>query len=385
MEALLDAVRISGTWFIFIIDEWDALFREAKDDSKLQEEYVKFLRGLFKDSVITDRIVEACYMTGILPIKKYGTQSALTDFNEYTMINPGPFAAYFGFTEIETEELCHENGLSFKEVGKWYDGYEMDEGIRIFNPKSVMDCVTRQKVDDYWTESETFESLKIYIDMNLDGLREALIQMIGGSSVLIDTGTFQNDMTSVKSRDDVLTLLIHLGYLSYSEGYVRIPNEEVRREFLRAIKADSHSEITRLVKNSDKLLIDTINGDEEAVASAMEEIHNSGTAILQYNDEQALRSVVKFAYISCVNDYAPVEEMPSGKGFADLVYIPKKTTSLPALLIELKWNKSAETALNQIRQRHYPDALKNYVGNVLLVGINYDKETKKHTCRIEKA
>lgn len=236
-ETLAAVHALTGNKFIIIIDEWDALFREAKDNIDLQEEYIRFLRGLFKNSGITDKIVEAAYMTGILPIKKYGTQSAVSDFREYTMTQPEPLEQFVGFTEPEVRALCADSGLAFEEVQRWYDGYVLGNNTHIYNPRSVMEATTRKRIGNYWTQSETYESLKLYIELNEDGLKEAIVQMLGGAHVRIDVATFQNDMKTIKSKDDVLTLLVHLGYLAYDidERSVYIPNEEVREEFVRAV------------------------------------------------------------------------------------------------------------------------------------------------------
>ena len=383
-ETLLNTVKTTGERFIMIIDEWDALFREAKNDSKLQKEYISFLRSLFKSSW-TDMIFEAAYITGILPIKKYGTQSAMTDFREYTMLAPRRLAEYVGFTEPEVRELCERFGMEFEEVRKWYDGYSFHRAKSIYNPNSVMEAVKNGELANYWTQSETYESLKIYIELDEDGLKEALVQMLGGARVKIDTISFQNDMTTIRCRDDVLTLLVHLGYLAYDsdEKTVRIPNEEIREEFVRAVAAGRHTEIAKLIRSSDQLLEATLNRDEEAVAAASEEAHKAGTAPTFYNNEQALRSVIRAAYISCVDEYLKIDELPSGHGYADVVFFPKKNSSKPLLLVELKWNKTGEGAIRQIKNNDYPQALKSYGGDMLLVGINYDAKSKKHSCRIE--
>lgn len=244
-ETLYNAAELTGNKFIIIIDEWDALFREAKYDTNLQEEYIQLLRGLFKSSGQTDKMIEAAYMTGILPIKKYGTQSALTDFQEYTMIQPEPLERYIGFTEDEVVELCKNSRLDYSEIQNWYDGYILGDNLHVYNPKSVLDAVHRNRLGSYWTKTETYESLKVYIEMNEDGLKEAIVRMLGGERCPVDTNTFQNDMTNIKSKDDVLTLLIHLGYLSYDMVYetVFIPNEEVRQEFIRAVARGKHQEV----------------------------------------------------------------------------------------------------------------------------------------------
>lgn len=384
-HTLFNVADATGNRFIIIIDEWDALFREAKEDISLQKEYITLLRGLFKSS-FTDKMIEAAYMTGILPIKKYGTQSAMTDFREYSMLAPRRLAKYVGFTESEVKELCQKYDMDFNEIKRWYDGYSFSRIKSVYNPNSVMEAIKNEELGNYWTRTETYESLKLYIDLNEDGLKEAIMQMLGGAHIPIDTGTFQNDMTSIKCRDDVLTLLVHLGYLAYdsTDDTVFIPNEEIRQEFVRAISAGRHKEIAKLIQSSDYLLEQTLNMDEEAVAATIEKIHDMGTSPLFYNNEQALRSVIRFAYISCVDEYLKIEELASGRGYADIVFLPKRNSSMPVLLIELKLNQTVEGAINQIKKNNYPQVLDDYGGDILLVGINYDEKSKKHSCKIEK-
>jgi hypothetical protein len=384
-ETLANVAEATGNKFIVIIDEWDALFREAKNDTDLQKEYIKMLRSLFKGAM-TDKMIAGAYITGILPIKKYGTQSAMTDFKEYTMLSPKMLAKYVGFTEQEVRGMCDDNGMDFGEVKRWYDGYSFNQIKSLYNPNSVMEAVINGEIANYWTQKETYESLKIYIDMDEDGLKEAIVQMLGGASFPIDVGTFQNDMTNIESRDDVLTLLVHLGYLAYNEKdkSVYIPNEEIRQEFVRAVKKGKHKEVANLIQNSDKLLKATINMDAETVADAIEKAHSEGTAPLFYNDEQALRSVIRFAYVTCIDEFVRIEELLSGHGYADVVYLPKKGSNMPIMVVELKWNKSADGAIEQIKNRNYPQVLEGFRNDILLVGVNYDEKTKKHDCVIEK-
>ena len=242
-EMLFNTVENGSGKFIMIIDEWDALFREAKDDTRLQREYIDLLRSLFKSSW-TDIIFEAAYMTGILPIKRYGTQSAVSDFREYTMLSPGRLVQYIGFTEQEVRELCEQYDMDFNEMKYWYDGYSFGRLRSVYSPNSVMEAIKRDEFGSYWTRTETYESLRIYIDLDEDGLRESIIRMIAGEQVRVDVGTFQNDMTNIQKKDDVLTLLIHLGYLAYDseKETAYIPNEEVRKEFLRAVSSSRHKE-----------------------------------------------------------------------------------------------------------------------------------------------
>ena len=243
--ALLQISARTGQKFFIIIDEWDALFREASADEALQKSYIQLLRALFKGVQISQFLAGA-YMTGILPIKKYGTQSALTDFREFSMLEPGLLAEYVGFTEKEVRDLCQTNYMDFAEANKWYNGYRFDKTGHVYSPNSIIEAMINKKFSNYWTQTETYESLKLYIDMDFDGLKTAIIDMLGGQKCRIDTGTFQNDMTSLQGKDDVLTLLVHLGYLAYDDDSkeVYIPNEEVRQEFVRAVKNGSRIKST---------------------------------------------------------------------------------------------------------------------------------------------
>ena len=210
--------------------------------------------------------------------------------------------------------------------------------------------------------------------------------MMGENRCKIDVRAFQNDMISLKSKDDVMTLLVHLGYLAYDSEREEtfIPNEEVRTEFILAVKNNNWNEVIRAIEQSEMLLQATLDGNEKHVAKCLEYIHMDTTSILNYNDENALSCVVSLAYYSARKDYIFIREMPAGKGFADIVFVPRKYSDKPALVIELKWNNDTKTAISQIKEKKYVRAIQEYTGDILLVGINYDKETKVHCCQIEK-
>lgn len=267
LKALMQVYSVTKRKFFIIIDEWDALFREAKQDTDIQKEYIQLLRSLFKNNV-TPQIIAGAYMTGILPIKKYGTQSALTDFREYTMLEPGPLAPFVGFTQQEVKALSEKYHLDFEQAQKWYDGYVFEQAGHIYSPNSIIEAIQNKNFANYWTQTETYESLMTYMDLNFDGLKDAVIDMIGGMRCKVDVGSFQNDMTSLKSKDDVLTLFVHLGYLAYDRKTreVFIPNEEIREEFIRSIKNGSRKELVKAVELSDKLLSATLKKDEATVA-----------------------------------------------------------------------------------------------------------------------
>ncbi len=367
--------------FIFIIDEWDCIFREIKHDTRSQTLYLDFLRNLLKDK----GYVALAYMTGILPIKKYGTHSALNMFDEYSMTNPKQLAKYVGFTQAEVKTLCEQYQMDFEESKRWYDGYRFQDGIQIYNPRSVVSAMLSKTYDNFWNQTETFEALRDYIVMNYDGLKDTIIELLAGNQKRINIGTFHNDMTTFSSADDVLTLLIHLGYLGYDfeKKKVFIPNLEVETEFLNATQNAGWEEIIRAIAVSERLLEATWNMEEETVANEIEQIHLE-TSILTYNDENSLSCTIALAYYSAKRYYTAIRELPTGKGFADIVYLPRKYVDKPAIIIELKWNKDAEGAISQIKAKQYIHALEEYQGNILLVGINYDKKDKKHSCLIEK-
>ncbi len=385
-STLIRTVELTGNKIIMIIDEWDAPIREVPE---IQKEYLEFLRTLFKSSGTTARIFAAVYMTGILPIKKDGSQSAISDFNEYTMINPGIFSRYTGFTEPEVLALCQESDVDFQKMKQWYDGYSFRDVSSIYNPNSVIQAIRNADFDSYWTETSASESLLYYISMDYDGLAKTAADLLGGSSVEVNTLGFANDLSTLRGRDDVLTLLIHLGYLAYEKTtrHVRIPNEEIRLAFARTIRDVKRKETICRLRESDQLIDDVIHGKEDAVAAQIEKIHAEESS-LYYNNEQSLRSVIKRAFFSAYDHFVLFEELPSGDGFADVVYLPKRKSLLPVLVIELKWNKSANGALRQIKERNYPKAFESYGGDIILVGVNYNKTApagkRKHTCVIEK-
>lgn len=368
--------RSGGRKFIFIIDEWDALIREAKDDETAQKRYLNLLRGWFKNSNFTPRAVAAAYMTGILPIKKDGSQSAISDFEEYTMLFPMEFADYIGFTEQEVRSLCEKHRSDFCTMKQWYDGYSFKNIGSIYNPNSVMKAVKNNLLRSYWTETSAAESLLDYISTDRRGLGMTVAKLLGGTEASIDVNGFSNDLVTFRNQDDVLTLLVHLGYLSYDEttGRVRIPNEEIRLEFSRTLKTDPRPETMKRVAESDRLILDTIHQRTDAVAAQIEKVHIEATNPLNANNENSLRATIQLAYFSYKDYYMKMEELPAGHGFADIVYLPKPDALVPALLVELKWNQSADTAIHQIKDNKYPEALRDYKGEVLLVGISYNKD-----------
>ena len=379
-----------GRKFIFIIDEWDAVIREAKDEPAIQKQYLDLLREWFKNIAFTPKAVAAAYMTGILPIKKDGSQSAISDFEEFTMIKPAEFGGYVGFTQEEVRTICENKNADFELMKLWYDGYSFKGAGSVYNPNSVMKAAKYGDFDSYWTETSAAEGLMEYISHDYNGLTKTIAELIAGIDVKVSVTGFANDLTTFRGKDDVLTLMIHLGYLAYDSvnKTVRIPNEEIKLEFQKAVKEVKHTETLERLKTSEQLFLDTIEGNEDAVAEQIEKIHMEETSPIHYNKEDSLRSVIKLAYYTYRDNYVQWEELPAGAGYADVAYIPKYDSGYPILVIELKWNKNAETAIEQIKNRHYPDSFKGLGREIILVGITYDKDApvgnRKHICKIEK-
>ena len=397
-QILLDGIRTAygamscinaqtGVKFIVIIDEWDVLIRDEAANEAVLQDYINFLRGMFKGSEPT-KFIALAYLTGILPIKKLKTQSALNNFMQFTMITPGVLARYIGFTEEEVGKLCEQFGVDFREVKRWYYGYELGD-YHVYNPNAVVNAMINKSFQSYWSQTGTYESIVPFINMNFDGLKTAVIEMLSGATTQINVNSFQNDMVSFVDKDDVLTLLVHLGYLAYNQNmqYAYIPNEEIRQELLFAVRRKKWSELNLFLQDSEELLDATLDMDEEATAEKIEKINTEYVSAIQYNNENSLSCVLSIAYLSAMQYYfKPIRELPTGRGFSDFVFIPKKeyANEYPALVTELKWNKNAQTALNQIKEKQYPQSLLQYTGQILLIGINYDKKTKEHSCKIER-
>jgi len=385
METLLRVAESTGERFVMIIDEWDAICREFENVPHVMDDFVNLLRRMFKGGD-TSQVFVGVYMTGILPIKKYKTESALNNFREYSMTQPGPLAASFGFTAQEVKALCTKHQMSHEEMAEWYDGYKIGNEPSVFNPYSVMEAIYNHKCSSYFKNTGAFTAVSSYIQMNYDGLKDDIIKMLVGGRCHVNVTKFQNDMSVINSKDDVLTVLIHLGYLAYDdeEKECYIPNKEIRMEFTNAIEDTSWTQVVKTIQASQDLLEALWNGKEETVAAVVDEAHDEHTSILSYNDENSMACVLEVAFIAARDYYTMWRELPSGKGFADVVLLPLRNKQKPAIVLELKYNQDVDAAIAQIKRQQYPARLKDYQGEMLLVGLNYDKQTKKHVCKIEQ-
>ena len=387
--SLPEAIRCLGKRFIFIIDEWDFVFREYPNNSNLHENFINLLRALFKG--VGENFVELVYMTGILPIARYNTQSALNNFNEYTILKSSNYSQYYGFTENEVKTLCEKYQLDFETAKFWYNGYKVGE-YEIYNPNSIKKLITRREFQSYWSYTSAYGIVTEAINQNFEGLKDDIIRLCSGSTISIsrpEIKSFNTADLKFKNKVAIYIYLVHLGYLGYddADATIYVPNEETRVELLNSVKENHWPKFESALKLSEQVVAATYNKDSETVAALLSKIHEDKVPALEYNNESALRYVVLMAYLATERDYlAPLNEFPTGKGFADIVYLPMSANAKdkPALIIELKKDASAKIALEQIKERDYVSRVKEYTDNILLIGINYDSKTKQHTSEIEE-
>ena len=392
LSSALEAIRKhTGEPFIFIMDEWDLIYREYRNEGALQEKFIEFLRGLFK-SDSGKACFALAYLTGILPIKKYNSQSALNGFDEYNMLTPGDYAAYFGFTENEVANIVKSPNckISRQKLKEWYEGYKI-RGVDIYNPNSVCKAVSRNECISYWSGTSSNEEFVRLINTDFQGIKEDIINLIEGDEVTFSCANFQNDMVTLKDKNDVFSLLVCLGYLGCSETknqyrkVAYVPNAEIRAVLMDIVREQNWYGRMETIKRSENLLKAVKELDGATAAAIIQEIHNSSAvSLLDYNDEESLTYCVMTGLLwSTLDDYSCHREDQAGKGRVDLVYEPI-TGRQPLILIEFKYDGSAEEAIAQIKTQEY---FKRYTGqyrNIILVGINYSTRTKDHRCLIEK-
>lgn len=368
--------------FIFILDEWDYIFSNNLFEEN-QNDYLEFLRNLLKDQPY----VALCYMTGVLPIKKYSSGSALNMFDEYTFLKDRIFGEYFGFTEEEVIEICNKNGkMNFKELESWYNGYFTATEIKIYNPRSVVKALQNNYCDSYWTNTGEMNEVAEYLKYNILDIREDVIEMVSGEEIdIIINEEFRAGQGAPRNKEEIYSAMIVLGFLSYYDGYLKIPNRELMKEFEKALKDESFGYVSEIIENSKTMLKSTINGDTKKVEAILHDIHNSEIPILQYNDENSLSCVLTLAYLSARDTYRIEREEKTGKGYADFTFHPRRKNDIP-FIVELKKDEEPEIAINQIKEKEYiqkfRDANKNK--KILAVAICYDSKNKEHKCKIEE-
>ena len=368
----------TGEGFIFIIDEWDFIFNNNFFSKEERESFLLFLKDLLKDRPY----VELCYMTGVIPIAKHSTGSALNMFKEYTFLTDNIYYKYFGFTTAEVENICKkQNKISFQDLKEWYDGYKI-QNIDIYNPRSVICALSDGICQSYWTNTGPMDELIYHINQNIEEVKNDIIQMVSNIPVEIRLKGYGTEQLTLETRNQILSAMTVFGFLTYNNEILEIPNKELMIKFDDALEDKSMNEVSKLVLKSDEMLKATIRQDIDKMAEIIQEAHDLNIPIIKYNDENSLACVINLVYLSARSKYKIVREMPAGIGFADFIFYPKDKTK-PAFIIELKKNSTPEDALNQIFDKRYDLALKDYTGLKLAIGISYDSNLKKHDIKIK--
>ncbi len=399
--AITNIYKELGETFVIIIDEYDYLIRDESVSASLRTEYIELLNSLFK-GVNAQEAISLAYLTGILPILRERVQSKLNNFAEYSILNPGPFAQYFGLTDNEVKTLCQEKKADYEMCKLMYDGYVFeksselteeadDDGepvIHIFNPNSVVQAVTRRKYSNYWVATSTLDAITFYIDSNIAGIQDDIRALLKGEKEIeVDVLRYNNNVERFATKDEIFTYLIHLGYLAYDpiKRTCHIPNGEIRGAWLRIMSnAKGFEPIQQMLETGRALIEATENGDAEAVAIALDESHADISSPLTYNRESTMQSAILMAYFYARKDYMVFSELASGCGYADVVLVPA-VPQKPVIIIELKRDGEPTTAIEQIKSRNYAHAFRYHLGHgAVLVGITYDAEGKHHRCLIEK-
>ncbi|RGC20958.1 AAA family ATPase [Absiella sp. AM54-8XD] len=365
--------------FIFILDEWDSIFYKTFMNDEDKKAYLEFLKGLLKDQPY----VELAYMTGVLPILQYSNGSELNMFREYNFMNDMIYESYFGFTENEVRELCeHSKDVSYEELKYWYDGYHLSDGSSLFNPRSVNNALSDGVCQNYWTETGPMHEISNCIKYNVEAVREDVVKMVSEIPVRADLEGYNAAQLQLDTRDEILSSMVIYGFLSYHNGFLTIPNHELMIKFQNVLKEEYMGGVSEIVRQSNEILKATMDGDADKVAEMIEIAHDKEIPFLQYNNENSMSCVITLCYLSARNDYEITREDKSGKGYVDFLFTPK-ISGYPAIILELKYDKTAEEAIKQIKDKNYIEKI-NYAEECLFVGINYAKKDKKHTCLIEK-
>ncbi len=373
--------------FIVFIDEYDLPIREGGTLADLKD-YLEFLCRLFKYSPTSDAIALA-YLTGILPPIADRVESKLNNFKQFSILTPKNMAPYFGFTSSEVKQLCEQYGLSYDECCRWYDGYKLyidKEYTDVFNPQAVAEAIRDGECNSYWPETASYLPVSEQIDRNANGIQEAIVQMITKESVPVDVSGFLNSLDKIETRDEILTYLIHLGYLSYDaqNRTCTIPNLEIQKRWkLIVSRARNYAKVNEVLALSDQLLKDTIALKTDKVAEGLRNAHARIGTILTYNNEATLQCAIYLAYFAAIEYYTILKETPVGEGIADLIFLPY-VPNKPAIVIELKVDQTTDVALKQIDDKHYTQPLEGYHGKLLKVAVNYDRKSKIHQCEIRE-
>lgn len=392
-DALHKIYEETGNKFLFVLDEWDAVFHMSFITEKNRKEYLSFLKNMLKDQPY----VEFAYMTGVLPIAKYSSGSELNMFVEYDMVMSEKFSEYFGFSDTEVDRLyavyqgeVQIPKFSREELRIWYDGYYTATGNRLYNPRSVVLALTDNQLRNYWTSSGPYDELFYYIKNNIEAVRDDLVLMVSGERIAAKISQYAAVSMELSSREQIYSAMVVYGLLTYTDGEVLIPNKELMDKYNELLLSkDSLGYVYHLAKKSDQMLQATLTGDTQAMEKILQFAHNTETPILSYNSETELSAIVNLCYLSARDKYRVEREDKAGKGFVDFIFYPEKK-SVDCIILELKVDSTPQEAIAQIKEKGYALRFKGrmgqkpvYTGRILAVGISCDKGTKEHHCCVE--
>ena len=384
----------NGQKFIFIMDEWDAVFHMSFITEDNRKEYLQFLKLLLKSK----SYVELAYITGILPIAKYSSGSELNMFQEYDMATKIRYSEYFGFLDSEIDMLYERYTkntvnprITRQELKEWYDGYHTASGERLYNPRSVVCALSDGQLASYWTSSGPYDEIFYCIRNDLEHIRDDLALMVCGESVDARIGEFAAFSMDLKTKNQIYSAMVVYGLLTYDDGRVLIPNRELMLKYDELLQTeDSLGYVYRLAVRSEQMLKATLAGDTDTMAEVLEYVHDTEIPVLSYNHETELAAVVNLVYLAARDRYRVEREDKAGKGFVDFIFYPLRRND-PCMILELKVDHTPEEAIHQIKEKKYISRfsgklgeLPQYTGRILAVGIGYKKKTKQHLCAVEE-
>lgn len=384
----------NGQKFIFIMDEWDAVFHMSFITEDNRKEYLQFLKLLLKSK----SYVELAYITGILPIAKYSSGSELNMFQEYDMATKIRYSEYFGFLDSEIDMLYERYTkntvnprITRQELKEWYDGYHTASGERLYNPRSVVCALSDGQLASYWTSSGPYDEIFYYIRNDLEHIRDDLALMVCGESVDARIGEFAAFSMDLKTKNQIYSAMVVYGLLTYDDGRVLIPNRELMLKYDELLQTeDSLGYVYRLAARSEQMLKATLAGDTDTMAEVLEYAHDTEIPVLSYNHETELAAVVNLVYLAARDRYRVEREDKAGKGFVDFIFYPLRRND-PCMILELKVDHTPEEAIHQIKEKKYISRfsgklgeLPQYTGRILAVGVGYKKKTKQHLCAVEE-
>lgn len=393
-EDLERIMAATGERFIFIFDEWDAIFHASFVTEEDRKSYLLFLKDLLKDR----SYVYLAYMTGVLPISKYTSGSELNSFAEYNMATMVMYSDIFGFTDSEVDALFAKYLQSVPKpkvtregLRVWYDGYHTASGELMYNPRSVVLALQNNQLYNYWTSSGPYDEIFYYIKKKVQAVRDDLALMVACERISVKIQEYAAMLLELNTKQQIFSAMVVYGLLTYEKGQVFIPNKELMDKFNELLLTKpALGYVHQLALKSELMLQATLQGDTETMSRILEFAHNTETPLLVYNNETELSAIVNLVYLAARDKYFVQREDRAGKGYVDFIFYPYNEQD-DCLILELKVDHTPEEAIEHIKEKEYAlrfaptlgDAHRRYTGRILAVGIGYSKKDKLHRCKVE--